>query len=54
MRKGGVKVQSKTLHVEILECLLVILIIGQLSKAVSWILSPLTNWLLASKRCGSD
>lgn len=47
MRKGGVKVQSKTLHVEILECLLVILIIGQLSKAVSWILSPLTNWLLA-------
>lgn len=36
----------RELHVEILECVLVIISIGQLGKAVSWLLSPLIVRLL--------
>lgn len=39
--------QRRELHVEIIECVLAILMIGQLGKAVSWLLSPMIRYLLA-------
>lgn len=44
--KGGESMRLRELHVEILECVLVIISIGQLGKAVSWLLSPLIVRLL--------
>ena len=46
--------QRSELHVEILECALIILTIGPLGKVLSWALSPILHWLLAKMPGGGS